>query len=283
MDYAVEIKKLNKIYKDIKALDGVSLDVPEGKIYGLIGPNGAGKTTLIRSMVGMLTPTSGSIKVMGLDPIQDRSSLRKIIGYMPQGPSLYEDLSARSNISFFAQAANIKNVDHRVSEVLELVELSHRSQHRVHTFSGGMKKRVSLACTLVHNPKILFLDEPTAAIDPELKQKLWELFRLLASNGTTLFISTNMIEEAMYCDQIAILREGKLLLVSSPKDFISHGSTKVDIVYSSGKTKEEIVKSDSRNITQLLKKYGLDEKIQAIDFIPDDFDKILLSLIRKEK
>jgi ABC-2 type transport system ATP-binding protein len=282
MEYAVETDKLTKNFKTLKALNEVSFQVPKGKIYGLIGPNGAGKTTLIRTLVGMINPSEGSVSVMGLDPIQDRYSLRKIVGYMPQNPSLYEDLSARENIGFFAQAAYIKNISHRVSEILDLVELSHRSNHRVHTFSGGMKKRVSLACALVHDPQILFLDEPTAAIDPELKQKLWELFRSLADKGRTLFISTNMIEEAMYCDQVAILKQGKLLLVSSPQDFLNLGSTKVTIEYANGKVEKEKVKSSTKELTELLKRYGLKKEIKSVSFSADNFDEILLELVKRK-
>ena len=168
---AVEIKNLFKSYGKLRALTNVTLDVPEGKIYGLVGPNGAGKTTLIKALVGALKPTDGSAKVLGLDPLKDKWKLRRQIGYMPQSPALYDDLSAKNNILFFGKAQNIPDLKKKTDEILSFAELTSRANDKVGTFSGGMKKRVSLCCALVHNPKILFLDEPTAAVDPHLKMQ----------------------------------------------------------------------------------------------------------------
>lgn len=282
MKYAIEVKNLTKKYGDLIALDKASLRVREGKIFGIIGPNGSGKTTLIKTLVGLLSSTSGEVRISGLDPIHDKGDLQQNVGYMPQESSLYEDLSAKGNVTFFAEASGVKDVKARVAEVLKLVELSGRADNKVYTFSGGMKKRISLACALVHSPKILFLDEPTAAIDPELKLKLWELFRKLTRDGVTLFISTHLTDEASYCDEIAILRKGKVLSVSSPDDFIRQGKAKIKI-HSSGKIAEDEISSDPKSLAKYLKQKGLDQKIDSVEIKNESFDEILLSVIRKQK
>src|SRR5215213_3002370 len=156
-------------------------------------------------------PSGGGVRVMGLNPLKDRSELRQRIGYMPQGPALYEDLSARGNVAFFGAAHRTENLNKRVDEVLQFTDLSERANNAVHTFSGGMKGRVSLACTLVHDPEVIFLDEPTAAVDPQLRSRFWKTFRELARGGTTLFISTHLMDEAVLCDRIAILRKGSVI------------------------------------------------------------------------
>jgi ABC-2 type transport system ATP-binding protein len=283
MASSIEIKNLHKKYKDIIALDNINLKVPKGKIFGLIGPNGAGKTTLIKTLVGLLKPTRGQTIVLGLDPIHNKNQLKQFLGYMPQTASLYEDLSAKDNVKFFAEASNIKNIKDRVTETLGFVELGHRSNNKVHTFSDGMKKRVSLACALVHNPKIIFLDEPTAAIDPELKMKLWELFRRLADQGSALFVSTHLMDEAMYCDQVAILRQGKIVLVSSPGEFLQKGKSVVKVTLSSGKAVEKKISASPKDLADQLKSYGLNQKISSVEINNESFDEILLSIIDQEK
>ncbi|HEX7583979.1 MAG TPA: ABC transporter ATP-binding protein, partial [Prolixibacteraceae bacterium] len=182
---AIEIVNLSKYYGKICALNNMSLDVPEGTIYGLVGPNGSGKTTLIKALVGSLRPNSGYTKVLGLDPLKDKWELRKQIGYMPQSPALYDDLSARDNILFFGKAQDVPDLQRKVDEILSFAELTNRANDAVRTFSGGMKKRVSLCCALIHNPRIIFLNEPTAAVDPHLKMQSWILFRKLAQSGVT--------------------------------------------------------------------------------------------------
>jgi ABC-2 type transport system ATP-binding protein len=151
---AVEVINLKKDYKHIHALNNVSLAVPEGRIYGLIGPNGAGKTTLIKALAGSLKPDSGIVKVLGMDPLKEKWKLRQEIGYMPQAYALYDDLSARENILFFGRAGKVADPGKKTDEILEFTELKDRANDPVGTFSGGMKKRVSLACALIHNPRV---------------------------------------------------------------------------------------------------------------------------------
>ena len=164
---------------------------------------------------------------MGLNPLKDRSELRQRIGYMPQGPALYEDLSTRGNVAFFGAAHRTENLNKRVDEVLQFTDLSERANNAVHTFSGGMKRRVSLACTLVHDPEVIFLDEPTAAVDPQLRSRFWKTFRELAEGGTALFISTHLMDEAVLCDRIAILRNGSIITTDTPANIIEQGKTRL--------------------------------------------------------
>jgi len=273
----IEIVNLTKQYGKLTALSDVSLTVPEGTIFGLLGPNGAGKTTLIKSIAGALKPTSGSAKVLGLDPLKNRWEIRKQIGYMPQSSSLYGDLSARQNIMFFGKAQRVTNLGAEVDKILQFTELENRADDRVRNFSGGMQKRVSLACALIHQPRILFLDEPTAAVDPHLKLRTWELFRVLAQKGVTIFVSTHLMDEAMKCDQLAILRNGQLLAVDTPAKILAMGKTRVHI-QRKGEMIQKEISSEPTSILSELKILGLDSTIDHIDLQADDLETIILSL-----
>jgi ABC-2 type transport system ATP-binding protein len=279
---AIEIADLSKNYGKLHALINMNLDVPAGTIYGLVGPNGAGKTTLIKTLVGSLRPSAGFAKVLGLDPLKDKWKLRKQIGYMPQSPALYDDLSARNNIMFFGKAQNMADLKKRTDEILSFAELSARANDKVETLSGGMKKRVSLCCALIHNPKILFLDEPTAAIDPHLKMQSWMLFRKLAQTGVTIFISTHLMDEAMFCDKVTILRNGEILAVDTPQRILQRGKTKLKITVNNEEN-ISIINSTSENLADELKKFGLDKNISSIELHSDNIEDIILSIIREKE
>ncbi len=279
---AVNIKGLTKNYGKNEVLKHIDLEVPEGVIYGLIGPNGAGKTTLIKALVGALKPTQGSVEVFGLEPIKNRWELRKKIGYMPQSPALYTDISARRNITFFGRAQKIINLEEKVQKILEFTELENRADEPVRTFSGGMQKRVSLACALIHEPKILFLDEPTAAVDPHLKQRSWQLFRSLAKTGVTLFISTHLMDEAMLCDKITILKDGEMLAVNTPENILSMGKTRIELIRNGERLKTEI-SSKPADLLSELKKFGLDRSIENIKINSDNIEDVVLSIINNKK
>jgi ABC-2 type transport system ATP-binding protein len=276
---AIEIVNLTKNYRKICALNNMSLEVPEGTIYGLVGPNGAGKTTLIKALVGSLQPNSGFAKVLGLDPLKDKWKLRKQIGYMPQSPALYDDLSARNNILFFGKGQNVADVQRKADEILLFAELTHRANDAVRTFSGGMKKRVSLCCTLIHNPKIIFLDEPTAAVDPHLKMLLWIQFRKLAQSGVTIFISTHQMDEAMLCDKVTILRNGEIIAVDSPQNILQQGKTKLTIIDNHKET-TSVIDSSPENLADELKKSGLEKNISSVKLQSDTIEDIILSIVR---
>ncbi len=282
MTNAVEIGNLSKDFGNLHALRNIMLSVPQGTIYGLVGPNGSGKTTLIKLLVGALKPTAGSVKVLGLDPLHDKWKLRRQIGYMPQAPALYDDLSAKGNILFFGGAQNVPDLEKRTAEILDFAELTSRANDLVRTFSGGMKKRVSLCCALIHQPKIVFLDEPTAAIDPHLKLQSWNLFRQLAKTGATLFISTHLMEEALLCDKVTILRNGEIIAVDTPQKILESGKTILRFS-ENGEIKESIIDSTPESLAKELRQHGLNQNITSISFHPDNIENIVLDIIREKE
>jgi ABC-2 type transport system ATP-binding protein len=212
VDAIVETDDLHKHFGSIRAVDGLTLSVRAGEIYGLLGPNGSGKTTLIRLLVGLLKPTSGSATVLG-HAMPEKEILAQV-GYMTQASALYEDLTVRENVAFFGEMCGGPTRAH-VDEVIALVDLSERAGSLVRTLSGGMRQRASLACALVHRPRLLLLDEPTVGIDPQLRAAFWSYFRQLAEAGTTLIVSSHVMDEAERCNRLGFVRQGKLLAQGS--------------------------------------------------------------------
>jgi ABC-2 type transport system ATP-binding protein len=219
---------------------------------------------------------------MGLNPLEDRAELRQRIGYMPQGAALDEDLSAGDNVGFFGAAHRTPDLKKKVDEVMHFTELSGRADDPVHTFSGGMKRRVSLACALVHRPEVIFLDEPTAAVDPQLRSRFWKTFRELARDGTTLFISTHLMDEAMLCDRIAILRSGMIIASDTPRSILENGRTRLT-VEQDGTEEEQTIGGHPEDLAAALRPYGLQPGVTAIDVETDSLEAVVLSLIEKEE
>ncbi len=213
-------RDVTRAYGDLTAVDGVSLHVPHGTILGVIGPSGSGKTTLIRMLTGMLKPTSGSVEVMGENPVHFRRQTREKIGYMPQQFVLYPDLTVSENVSFVASLFGMfwRRRRRRVREVLQFVQLWDERNRRASDLSGGMQRRLELACALVHEPRLLFVDEPTAGLDPILRRSIWGEFRRLRDEGRTLVVTTQYVGEAEYCDVVAVLSEGRLIALQSPEE-----------------------------------------------------------------
>ena len=227
---AIQTKNASFNYRKIKAVDKVSIEIPRGVSFGVLGPNGSGKTTFIRMLVGLLKPNSGTISTLGHPPSR---KLARHIGYMPQLPALYSELSIGQNVDFFARIYGIKNRSQRqqlVKEAITMVGLWPRRKDSISKLSGGMKQRVSLACAIVHKPRLLFLDEPTVGVDPALRVKFWEYFRSLTEKGVTIIISSHTMDDAAHCDSLAFLREGKVIATGSPED-LKHatGSTEVSL------------------------------------------------------
>jgi len=204
--YAVEVDAVSKRFGPIVALDKATLQIRRGEVYGLLGPNGAGKTTLIRSLVGLVAPEAGTVTVLGQR--MPRLDVLARVGYMTQQAALYPDLSAEENVHFFG-AINGR-VD-GVRDALEFVDLWDRRKSVVGTLSGGMRTRCSLACALVHKPELLLLDEPTVGVDPLLRIQLWDRFRKMAAGGTSILISSHVMDEAERCDRLGLIRFGRLL------------------------------------------------------------------------
>jgi ABC-2 type transport system ATP-binding protein len=217
-DTAVSISSLKFRYNRLTVINDVSLEIPRGISFGLLGSNGAGKTTLIRLMVGLLKPTGG--KVLCLDKPPSTANARNI-GYMPQLTSLYNELTVRQNLDFFARIYGIKEKSQRrerVDELIRLVDLWGKRDVSVTHLSGGMKQRVSLACAIVHNPPLLFLDEPTVGLDPELRAYFWEYFGSLTEAGNTLIISSHTMDDAAHCRKLAFMRDGRIIALGSPDE-----------------------------------------------------------------
>jgi len=217
MDIVIKTKNLGVVKAGKDLLSNVSLDLPTGKIIGLLGPSGAGKTTLVRSLIGRQKITTGNISVDGLDP--KSSDLRKIIGYMPQTPAIYYDLTVKQNLHYFASARDSSKKD--AEKLIDDVDLRPQANQLVSTLSEGQKSRVSLAIALIHNPKILFLDEPTVGIDPVLRKQLWKKFSSLSEEGVTILVTSHVMEEAENCDYLILIRFGKILFYGTPDELKS--------------------------------------------------------------
>jgi ABC-2 type transport system ATP-binding protein len=220
MDAAVRIDRASKRFGDDLALDDVSISVREGTILGIIGPSGAGKTTLVRLLTGALAPTDGEIRVMGEDPVRFKRRTRERIGYMPQSFALYPDLTTRENVDFVASLFGLLwwRRRRRTRQVLELVDLWSVRDRRAGKLSGGMQRRLELASALVHDPAMLFLDEPTAGIDPLLRAAIWRELTRLRDDGRTLLVTTQYVGEAEGCDAVLLISDGRVVAAGTPDE-----------------------------------------------------------------
>lgn len=213
--YAIETKELTRNYDGLRAVDGISFSVAPGEIFGFLGPNGAGKTTTIRMLTGQLIPTSGTAIVAGFDVVNERQQLKPRIGVVFDSQNLYERMSARENLIFFARLYRVRKS--RVDEVLAEVGLTERAGDRVQKYSNGMKQRVLIARALLHNPEVLFLDEPTRGLDPHIARDIRSIVTNLARNGMTIFLTTHYMEEADQLSQrVAFLDQGRIIALDTP-------------------------------------------------------------------
>lgn len=215
----IEMRNVYKQWGEKVGVHDMSLDVPQGNVFGLVGPSGCGKTTTIRMLTGVYAPTKGDLRVLGATPQTFDKRARERIGYMPQLFVLYPTLTVWENLNFVASLYGLGWFKRRkrLEELLEFVELTPARNTLAEKISGGMKRRLELACSLVHQPQLLFADEPTAGVDPVLRGKFWDGFRRLKTEGRTLVVTTQYVSEVEYCDQVAVMRAGRLLMVETPE------------------------------------------------------------------
>ncbi|CEH34305.1 ABC transporter ATP-binding protein [Romboutsia lituseburensis] len=218
---AVKVCNLDVEYDKVKILNNINLNIKEGEIIGLLGPSGSGKTTLVKTIIGMKGFVKG--KVVVLDEKMPTLKVVNDIGYMAQSDALYDDLTGIDNVLFFAELYGIKGkiAKQRAMEVLELVDLQKHAKRPVKNYSGGMKRRLSLAIALVHSPKLLILDEPTVGIDPILRKKFWDEFNRIKNSGGTIIVTTHVMDEAYKCNKLALIRNGKIIAEGSPNEIIT--------------------------------------------------------------
>lgn len=219
---AMDAKGLTKQFGSLTAVDNIHLQIPEAAIYGFLGPNGSGKSTTIRMLCGLLTPTSGQVEVLGFRVPGQAEEVKRHIGYMTQKFSLYEDLTVEENLRFLTAVYDLprRNLDQRIDKVLEQYWLTDRRKQFAGTMSGGQKQRLALAGATLHRPRLLILDEPTSAVDPQSRRDFWDILFGLVEQGTTVLVSTHYMDEAERCHNLAILDQGRLVAEGRPRDLI---------------------------------------------------------------
>ncbi len=218
METIIKINGLKKNYGSLTAVDGVSYEVHRGEMFGLVGPDGAGKTSTMRMLVGLLNPDAGSAEVLGYDLLAQKNLIKDEIGYLSQRFSLYGDLSVDENIEFFADIHGVKDFRKRRDELLEFTRLTPFRDRLADKLSGGMKQKLALACTLIHKPKIIFLDEPTTGVDPVSRRDFWKILSNLLKEGITIFMTTPYLDEAERCSRVALMDKGKIISCDTPKN-----------------------------------------------------------------
>jgi len=219
---SITIQNISKSFKDVVALKDISLDIKEGELFGLIGPDGAGKTTLFRVLTTLLIADEGYATVANFDVVQDFKKIRNSVGYMPGRFSLYQDLTIEENLHFFATifGTTVKENYDLIEDIY--IQIEPFKNRRAGKLSGGMKQKLALCCALIHKPKVLFLDEPTTGVDPVSRKEFWEMLKRLQQKGITILVSTPYMDEAELCDRIALIQDGEILEVDTPKEIVKH-------------------------------------------------------------
>jgi len=218
MNAIIKISNLKKFYGKIKAVNGITFSVSEGEMFGLVGPDGAGKTTTMRILCSLLSPNEGNASLFSMDITENRKEVQNKIGYLSQKFSLYGDLSVDENIEFFADIHSVKNYEERRNELLEFTRLTPFRNRLADKLSGGMKQKLALACSLIHKPSILFLDEPTTGVDPVSRRDFWKILSDLQKEGMTIFMTTPYLDEAERCNRVAMMNEGKIISLDTPQN-----------------------------------------------------------------
>lgn len=234
MEYAISIRHLTKQFGDFTAVKDLSFDIPKGKIFGFLGPNGSGKSTTIRMLCGVLRPTSGEGKVLGYDLVEESEKIKQNIGYMSQKFSLYEDLTVEENLDFYGNIYMISKdkLEQRKKELIQMANLNGKEKSLAGTLSGGWKQRLALGCSLIHNPSLLVLDEPTAGVDPVSRREFWNTITKLVQDGITVLVTTHYMDEASICDIIGFIYNSKLITIDTPQAlYKQHGTDNIEEVF----------------------------------------------------
>lgn len=248
-DPIVATSGLTKRYGADAGVFDIELVVPDGKIVGLIGPSGSGKTTTIRLLTGLLVPDTGDVRVLGEEPVSFTAQTRARIGYMPQDSVYYPDLTLRENLNFAASLYGMPyRRHHRIGEVIEFLDLGAAAGRLLRDASGGEKRRLSLAATLIHDPGLLFLDEPTVGVDPVLRRRVWDHFEYLAGGGATLLVTTQYVGEAAYCDYVGVLAAGRIIALETPEDLrrLAFGGELLDVEFATAPHHEDVASLGER-------------------------------------
>lgn len=234
MSDAIVARSLRKVFGPLVAVEGLTLSVQRGEVFGLLGPNGSGKTTTIRMLCGLLTPTSGGATVAGCDVVTESEAVRRRLGYMSQKYGLYDDLTVRENVEFYGGIYGLigQQLDRRIDALIAELGLDARVTQFAGTLSGGWKQRLALACATAHEPPVLFLDEPTAGVDPASRRRFWQIIHAMANRGTTILVTTHYMDEAARCDRLAFMSGGHLIALGTPDEVTKQfGKANVEDVF----------------------------------------------------
>ena len=266
MQPVIKIQNLHKSFGNVISVDGISFNVEKGQMFGLVGPDGAGKSTTIRMLCGLLTPNDGDVKILDLDLISNKKKIQDNIGYLSQRFTLYGDLTVDENIEFFAKIHGVKNFKDRRNELLKFTRLSEFRDRLADNLSGGMKQKLALACSLIHKPKIIFLDEPTTGVDPVSRRDFWKILANLLKDGVTVFMSTPYLDEAERCNFVALMNKGKIISINTPiKIKESTNKTVIEIVCNNIKKAVSVIKEQTNFEVQM---FG-----DRLDLITDNYER----------
>jgi ABC-2 type transport system ATP-binding protein len=305
-EYAVEAIELTKKFGDFTAVDGVTFRIRRGQIFGFLGPNGAGKTTTIRMLLGLLRPTSGRATVLGYDIARQSEEIRRHIGYMSQRFSLYQDLTVGENLDFYGRTYGVRGrrLEERKRFVIAMAGLEGRERELTRNLSGGWKQRLALGTAILHEPQMLFLDEPTAGVDPISRRAFWDLLYRLAEEGTTIFVTTHYMDEAEHCQDLAFIHNGRIIAQGSPEEIKLHKmrgqvleidcaqpDVAITVLRRMGAFEEvalygalihvvaEGIAEHRPRIAQALSEAGVE--VRAMDLIPPSLEDVFISNVRR--